>query len=73
MKLGGYIAGYRCCSPLGVGDNDVMYIASRREVVYRVLIPDGPVGYSSVPVPKRISTLSGLLKFLGKTGEFTLK
>lgn len=72
IPLGKYVQGYKNCSPISVSENDIVYIASTHKVRARVLIPDGPQGYTLIEVPENIHTLKELLLFLKRKNGFVL-
>ncbi len=73
IKLGNYISGYKYCSPLMISESDVLYMARFRRVQFRVLLPDGPQGYTIVNIPKKVKTLEDLLEYLNSSGICILK
>ncbi len=73
LELGQYFLAYRYCSPLMISGRDVRYIAAERCVYFRVILPNGPTGYTMASIPWEISTLGNLLEYLIHTKDCTLK
>ena len=73
IPLGSFIQSYDHCSYFGCSDRDVIYLGNSREVHSRVVLPDGPQGYTHIPVPESIKTRNALLKYLKRKHGYRLK
>ena len=73
IELGKYFAGYHYCSPLMISKADVIYVAERHQVHFRVVLPGGPTGFSVVSVPRNVRTLEDLLDLFRNSDGYSLK